>query len=91
MTTTAFVDTAEPGTLCVRTLATPREVLDGMQLRIKQDGPKMRFTVDRCEKAQVEWQKDQETMELLDGIVVRGLTARKFIAGRETRDEDSDR
>jgi uncharacterized protein (DUF342 family) len=81
--TTGYVDSSEPGTLCVRTIVTPREVLQGVALGLKQEGPKISFTVGNCERSQVKWQAEPATVEVLNGIVVRGITAVAFMAGKE--------
>lgn len=82
VSTTAYVDSSEPGDLCVRTIVTPRQVLEAVTLNLKQEGPKINFSAAACERAQVDWLRDPETAEFLDGIVVRGLTAGGFLAGQ---------
>ncbi len=83
VSTTAFVDTSESGRLYVRTAATVREVLEGVEISISQEGPRVGFSVGGCQASQIKWQEDSEVLQMLDGIVFRGLSAQAFLNGAE--------
>ena len=82
VSTTAFLDTAEPRRLCVRTVAAAREVLEGVEITLSQQGPRIAFSVGRAEPSRIRWQEDPDVLQRLDGIVVQGRSARDFLYGK---------
>jgi uncharacterized protein (DUF342 family) len=83
ITTTAWVDSGEPDKLCVQSAATPRQTLSGLEVRMQQEGPKVKFLLDPCDAATVRWRQDPEAKVLLKGIVVRGVDAWRFLVEKQ--------
>ena len=83
----AFVDTSMPRQLHVRTVATPREALDGVEIVISQEGSRAGFTVGGYAPSQGKWQENTEILQRLDSIMFRGMSAREFLEGKALPEE----
>jgi uncharacterized protein (DUF342 family) len=78
---TAFVDTSDVRSLQVCAVAAVPEVVEGLQVTVTQEGPRAKFAAGNCRGTQVKWEADNDVQEALDGVCLRGLSARQFLDG----------
>ncbi len=78
--TLAFVESQDPESLRIKTIATVREEIKGVQVKISNDGPKTLFLLEQS--SSVEWRDRSDVKEMLDSRFVHGLSAKELLDGK---------
>lgn len=86
----AQVHTSEPRKMKVMAVAALREVGQGIELLVTHEGPQAKFVLGTAGVRFSKWQDDDETMRVLENIMVRGLSARGLLAGADLMAESSE-